>query len=46
MEIASLEGARTEILKTLKDSSDDIDRVIQEKQGKKRNIKKIKMKNV
>ena len=46
MEIASLEGARAEILKTLKDSSDDIDRVIQEKQGKKRNIKKIKMKNV
>jgi hypothetical protein len=27
MEIASLEGARAEILKTLKDSSDAIDRV-------------------
>ena len=34
MEIASLEGARAEILKTLKDSSDDIDRVNSGKTGK------------
>ena len=50
MEIASLEGAGAEILKTLKDSSDAIDRVNSGKQGKKIthkiNLKKIKMKNV
>ena len=34
MEIASLEGARAEILKTLKDSSDAIDRVNSGKAGK------------
>ena len=34
MEIASLEGARAEILKTLKDSSDAIDRVNLGKAGK------------
>ena len=34
MEIASLEGARAEILKTLKDSSDAINRVNSGKAGK------------
>ncbi len=37
MEIASLEGARAEILKTLKDSSDAIERVNSGKAGKKIN---------
>ena len=50
MEIASLEGARAEILKTLKDSSDAIDRVNSGKAGKEDKssdkCKKNKMKNV
>ena len=42
MEIASLEGARAEILKTLKDSSDAIDRVNSGKAGKEEKSKKDK----
>ena len=42
MEIASLEGARAEILKTLKDSSDVIDRVNSGKAGKEDKSKKDK----
>ena len=42
MEIASLEGARVEILKILKDSSDAIDRVNSGKAGKEDKSKKDK----
>ena len=41
MEITSLEGVQAEIVKTLKDSSDAIDRVNSGKAGKEEKIKEV-----